>query len=175
MQPDVVAGRTKSFQTPFTYNTGNFLSPKLHLFHAPLPLAYSHFTHTRLSASDASAVAMSLQSAGRDSSRRVAARNPRRRQRLDTDSVGHQPQRKRSKVTSETFDAGTTTNGDRRRLSTAGLSADVRSRKSPTPNDILDVPLRPRRPADARAARSHTGAVLVRISMVRLAPVLNIV
>ncbi|KAF2155643.1 hypothetical protein K461DRAFT_274660 [Myriangium duriaei CBS 260.36] len=103
---------------------------------------------------------MSLQSGGRESSRRVSARNPRRRQRLDTDSVGHQPRRKRSKVTSETFDGPTFTNGDTEQEHLANGYVEVRSRKSVTPNESLDIPVRSKKNVHKRATRGDGGAIM---------------
>ncbi|PSK34364.1 hypothetical protein B9Z65_8690 [Elsinoe australis] len=107
---------------------------------------------------------MSLTSAGTESTRRVSARNPRRRPRPDGDSVGHQPRRKRSKVTSETFEASTITNGT---LTTDGLTnghIETRSRKSATPADSLDIPLRSKKSTQKRVSRSDAGPVMTQNS-----------
>ncbi|PNS14085.1 hypothetical protein CAC42_6598 [Sphaceloma murrayae] len=107
---------------------------------------------------------MSLASAGRESARRVSTRNPRRRQRLDSDSLGHQPRRKRSKVTSETFDGPSIGNET---LTNGGLlngHTETRSRRSATPADSLDIPLRSKKSTQKRAPRNDAGLVMTHTS-----------
>ncbi|KAF4551734.1 Nucleoporin-like protein 1 [Elsinoe fawcettii] len=103
---------------------------------------------------------MSLASADTQSARRVSTRNPRRRQRLDSDSVGHQPRRKRSKVTSETFDTPTLTNGSLSGDTLTNGDIETRSRKSATPADSLDIPLRSKKSTQKRAPRNDAGLVM---------------
>ncbi|KAF2223612.1 Non-repetitive/WGA-negative nucleoporin C-terminal-domain-containing protein [Elsinoe ampelina] len=107
---------------------------------------------------------MSLASGESQSARRVSTRNPRRRQRLDSDSVGHQPRRKRSKVTSETFDELTLTNGSLANESLLNGHVEARSRKSATPADSLDIPLRSKKSTQKRAPRGDAGLVMTQNS-----------
>ena len=104
---------------------------------------------------------MSLQSATREGARRSIARNPRRRQRPETDSVGHQPRRKRSKVTSETFDRPTSTNGDDSGEPVSNGHMESRHRTSATPNESLDIPVRVKKISNRRAPKTEGGAVMV--------------
>jgi len=104
---------------------------------------------------------MSLQSVEPEAPRRTSARNPRRRQRLDSDSVGHQPRRKRSKVTVDTFDEPALANGGLAPESATNGHIDTRSRTSVTPSEALDFPVRSKKNVQKRAPRAEAGAVMV--------------
>lgn len=102
---------------------------------------------------------MSLQDGSRDGTRRMSTRNPRRRQRQESDSLQNQPRRKRSRITKDTYEApevGSVQND------AADLNGHAHGRrKSSTPLEALDMPLRGKKNAQKRVVKGDGSTVLV--------------
>lgn len=131
---------------------------------------------------------MSLPEAQDGTTRRASTRNPRRRQRPDSETPPQQPRRKRSKLTTEahktttetttTLTTTTTTtvksNGNGNGNGTLGKSvmnghASHARRKSSVPPETLDVVLRTKKGgAVKRPSKSDGSTVLVRKDLTRL-------
>ena len=113
-------------------------------------------------------IIMTLQDGSKDGTRRQSARNPRRRQRHDSDSLQHQPRRKRSKIATDTYEAPDATdkrpNGNTHNDTNGTIlpngHTDARGR-STTPIDSLDIPLRAKKSTQKRAIKGDGSTVLV--------------
>ena len=90
----------------------------------------------------------------------MSTRNPRRRQRNETDSLGNQPRRKRSKIAADTFDAPTDdilANGG----PVMNGHMEPRGRKSSTPMDSMDMPLRSKKSTQKRGTKGDGSTIMV--------------
>lgn len=121
---------------------------------------YSLFTTRQPARAGRKHAEMSSREGGRDGTRRQSTRNPRRRQRNETDSLGHQPRRKRSKIAADTFEAPTDdalTNGG----PVLNGHIEPRSRRSVTPMDSIDIPLRSKKGTQKRGTRGDGSTIMV--------------